>query len=226
MPSLTEVPVNFKRDAAATRHQARRHRMISRLAAGLHGRALDYGCGYGDITRLLAAQLEIQGVDVDVDRVEFARLQYPELEFTVCGSEGTEFSAGSFDAVISSVVLPFVPNPDSYLAEIGRLLRPAGELVIASKNIDPIRDKIRRAVGKGPATSPLHIMTAKELEKRLFAAGFEVVQRDYFYDPPFEDCKNFADACFSGVKVFGAFARIETWAEYYGFRARKTASLS
>lgn len=214
------VPKNFKREAPANRHQRRRHRMILALSRGLRGRGLDYGCGYGDITYLLSDQLDIEGVDVGIERVAFASEQYPELRFAVCGPDGTDYAASSFDVVVSSVVVPFVPDPDSYLQEVHRLLKPGGTLVIASKNIDVLRDRARALAGRGPAEGSLHIMNAGELQRLLCKVGFQVESRDYFYDPPFDSCKNTADVCFSAVRALGALVRISGWAEYYGFRAR------
>lgn len=194
--------------------------MLLRLCRDLCGETLDYGCGYGDITHLLSGQLDIQGVDVGVERVKFARQQYPELQFYVCDSSGTGFKATTFDVVVSSVVIPFVPNPEEYLREIHRLLKPDGALVIASKNVDVVRDRVRTLVGRGHVKGALHIMTAGDLEKLLCKVGFEVESRDYFFDPPFDSCKNAADLCFGALQTLGALARISSWAEYYGFRAR------
>ena len=40
------------------------------------------------------------------------------------------FRAGSFDAVVSSSSLHYWPRPDAALAEIARVLRPGGRLVV------------------------------------------------------------------------------------------------
>lgn len=108
-----------------TVHQARRYKMVYELAETCSGQALDYGCGYGDVTFRLASRFDhIVGVDPQYERVEFARTEYPHLDFDCCSQLGAQFADGSFDTVLSTMVINWVAEPKEYLGEIARMLRP------------------------------------------------------------------------------------------------------
>jgi ubiquinone/menaquinone biosynthesis C-methylase UbiE len=98
------------------------------------GRALDFGCGLGRLTRALGAQFrDCVGVDIsdrmvrqaqqlnaDVDGVSFVVNRVDDLRM---------FGDGEFDLVYSAIVLQHVPDRraiESYIAEFCRILRPGG----------------------------------------------------------------------------------------------------
>src|SRR5262245_31636893 len=75
-----------------------------------YGRALDFGCGVGRLTRALAARFEsCVGVDVSPKMVDAARRLndgVPNVEFVVNRDPDLRaFATGSFDLVYSSIVL-------------------------------------------------------------------------------------------------------------------------
>lgn len=94
-----------------------------------HRRVLDLGCGAGQT--LLASQLPraiwAAGVDVDFDALLLGQELAAPLAFVNGLAEGLPFADDVFDLVIARVVLPFVRIRPA-LAEIGRVLRPGGEL--------------------------------------------------------------------------------------------------
>jgi SAM-dependent methyltransferase len=52
------------------------------------------------------------------------------LEVRATGAEATGLPSASFDAVVSTLVLCTVPDPAAALAEVRRILRPGGRLVL------------------------------------------------------------------------------------------------
>ena len=94
-----------------------------------HRRVLDLGCGAGQT--LLASELPGEtwaaGVDVDFDALLLGQELAAPLAFVNGLAEGLPFADGAFDLVIARVVLPFVRIRPA-LAEIGRVLRPGGDL--------------------------------------------------------------------------------------------------
>src|SRR5690606_10200729 len=131
----SDIPRHFYRDAPQDPHQRRRHQAVLSLLHELPpGRVLDYGFGWGDIAWAASrTHPDIHAVDVEQRRVEFARQQYAPIPFDRCRPDGVDFADASFDIVLSIVVLPFVPDDEAYVAELRRVLRPGGHLVIATK---------------------------------------------------------------------------------------------
>lgn len=101
-------------------------------------RVLDFGCGSGYGTHLMAAHCqEIFGVDIAADAVDFANERYSgdNLEYRQIGNIETTplpFDDGTFDAVISFQVMEHIEQVDKYLDEIRRVLRDDGIVIIAT----------------------------------------------------------------------------------------------
>jgi 2-polyprenyl-3-methyl-5-hydroxy-6-metoxy-1,4-benzoquinol methylase len=112
------------------------YRWAGRSVAGKD--VLDYGCGSGYGAALLAEEARsVVGVDVASDVIEVAagRYQHPNLRFQLVGEAGPlPFGDASFDVVTSFQVIEHVPDVDRYLAEIARVLRPLGTVLLATPN--------------------------------------------------------------------------------------------
>lgn len=99
---------------------------------------LDFGCGTGYGTALLAGQAATAvGVDLSADAVSYAREHYPRanLDFRTIGRierEPLPFDDGQFDTVVSFQVIEHLVDTDAYLREIARVLRPGGIFLVAT----------------------------------------------------------------------------------------------
>jgi SAM-dependent methyltransferase len=108
--------------------------IADRIGAERPGRVLDWGCGYGQVSHLLRER----GVEVDsfdyLEGSEGARVrleQFPEIEAYISGDPvRLPFPDGRFDMVLSCGVLEHVQQPDASLAELRRVLRPGGRLLV------------------------------------------------------------------------------------------------
>ena len=94
-------------------------------------RWLDVGCGTGALARTvlaLAAPREVVGVDPSPAYVAFARerVKDPRARFEVGDARAMRADDASFDAVVSGLVLNFVPEPERALSEMARVARPGG----------------------------------------------------------------------------------------------------
>jgi ubiquinone/menaquinone biosynthesis C-methylase UbiE len=109
--------------------------LADRVARDVDGKVLDWGCGWGQVTKLLSDR----GVDVepydyreDAKAVGRAALErYPEIECTFSAEPvALPYEDDSFDAVVSCGVLEHVQDPDASLDELHRVLKPGGALII------------------------------------------------------------------------------------------------
>jgi SAM-dependent methyltransferase len=99
------------------------------------GRWLDVGCGTGALTQRvldLAAPAGVEAVDRSPSFVEFAqaRVRDPRATFAVADAQLLPQATGTIDAVVSGLVLNFVPRPETAVAEMVRVTRPGGVVVV------------------------------------------------------------------------------------------------
>jgi SAM-dependent methyltransferase len=98
-------------------------------------RIVDVGCGTGRFThRLEEAGARVVGVDVDAGMLDGARsrVRGPLLR---AQAEQLPFEAGVFDIAVAVTVLEFVHEPERALAEMARVTRSGGRLVIGALNL-------------------------------------------------------------------------------------------
>lgn len=60
--------------------------------------------------------------------VDEARRRNPGVEFRVADAHSLPFEDGSFDVVLSNLTVHHLGDPDKFLAEAFRVLRPGGRL--------------------------------------------------------------------------------------------------
>lgn len=106
-----------------------------RLAGGVAGRrVLDAGCGSGPLSAALRARGAIvTGVDASPAMLELARERLGgSADLYVADlSKPLPFADGSFDDVVSSLVLHYLEDWSAPLAELRRVLKPGGRLILS-----------------------------------------------------------------------------------------------
>jgi len=147
---------------------------------------LDVGSGPGflaaEIAEVTGSAGSVHGIDVSQPMVDLARdhcAQFPWVTFNHADAMQLPFSDNSFDAAISTQVLEYVADVDAALAEIYRVLRPTGRIVVVDTDWDSIvwhssnrgrMDRVLAAWGEHAADPYL----PRTLSSRLVGAGFNV----------------------------------------------------
>jgi GT2 family glycosyltransferase/SAM-dependent methyltransferase len=122
---------------------------------------LDAGCGvgYGSLLLARAGARRVVGIDASAEAVEDARFRAGSgAEFVEGDIQDLPFAAYSFDVVVCFEAIEHVDDGERALAELKRVLRPDGVLIISSPNR-----------GVYPPGNPHHVheYTAAELRAAL-----------------------------------------------------------
>ena len=112
-------------------------------------RILDVGCGCGRTLEQLAAlgYHRLVGVDTAGAMIARGRRLYPDLDLRVVAPGPLPFPDASFEAVFLIAVLTCVPADDdqrALVAEIQRVLRPAGLLYVSDLLLAPDERNVAR----------------------------------------------------------------------------------
>jgi ubiquinone/menaquinone biosynthesis C-methylase UbiE len=159
-----------------------------RLLAGARGAVLEIGGGtganlahYRDVDRVIVAEPDPFMRKRLGQKLADARVP---VEVSAAGAETLPFPDGSFDTVVSTLVLCTVPDQEAALDEIRRVLRPGGRLLF----IEHVRaegatarwqDRLEPLWGRlfGGCHPNRETVTAIE------EAGFEIETFESFYPP-------------------------------------------
>jgi len=107
------------------------HDFLVWLAVPPRSRWLDVGCGTGALSQTIlqvAAPGEVKGIDRSEGYVIFAREQVCDerASFESGDAQALPAETATYDAVVSGLVLNFVPEPSRMVAEMARVARPGG----------------------------------------------------------------------------------------------------
>jgi SAM-dependent methyltransferase len=111
--------------------------ILSRISIEPGMRVLDVASGAGQISIPMArAGAKVTGVDIATNLVEQARSRAQaenlDARFDEGDAEALPYENGSFDLVISLIGAMFAPRPDLVAAELKRVTRPGGRIVMAN----------------------------------------------------------------------------------------------
>ncbi len=95
---------------------------------------LDVGCGTGALlarANTLVPGERLSGVDLSPAMLDRARAQLPSaVGLSVADATALPFDDGVFDVAASCNVFHYIPQPQAALAEMVRVVRPGGRLVV------------------------------------------------------------------------------------------------
>jgi ubiquinone/menaquinone biosynthesis C-methylase UbiE len=140
------------------------HDILDTLALRPHEVVLDFGCSGGYLTYAMARRsAKAHGIDiVDVDNNIIPEDLQGRVEFRRSRGERTPYEDATFDVVLMSEVVPMIDDPAQFFAEVARILKPTGRIVLVNplerrgmrrdyeQNRWPVR--LMRRLAGGPAS--------------------------------------------------------------------------
>jgi 2-polyprenyl-3-methyl-5-hydroxy-6-metoxy-1,4-benzoquinol methylase len=162
-PERLPLPTS-KRDHTQQEHVERYEWAGSRV----HGAVLDAACGTGYGSAILSRRAHVTGLDRDGDAVQMAQQVAPATRIVQAELPALEFPDASFDFVVSFETVEHVDDAAGLLAEMRRVLKPGGALLMSTPN---------GALSGAQEPNPWHVREYElgELRALLAHAGFTAV---------------------------------------------------
>lgn len=135
----------------------RRVAALRRLTGLRHGRILEVGCGSG----LLLAHFRNAGYDVEGVELSAADAAYARQRFGLAVRHGSvetmALSPDRYDAVVLFNVLEHILAPAAMLADVFRVLRPGGFVVVGVPVVDSLYARLLGARWGAVTEAPRHV---------------------------------------------------------------------
>lgn len=157
-------------------------RLMPTPPAGGSGRFLDVGCGVGYLTTTLGQGFLQVGVDIDHQGLHNQKRDGGAM--VQASAAQLPFAAQSFDVILCSELLEHLPEPlDRHcLAEMARLLKPAGRLLVTVPALEGWRatSRLRNLGHDDPSGGEYHHRMGyrwPQMAPLIVGAGLKVCER-------------------------------------------------
>lgn len=163
--------------------------LAERQAVPRTRRALDFGCGVGRLTRALATRYaSVDGVDISPAMIERARHYATDsagIRYHVGGPDLSAFDDGTFDLVLSILVLQHIP-PDlsqTYVREFARVAAHGGILLFQvpsarrrpERRRSPLARVAARVLHHGRVVLDMYPLPRTTVERILSGSSCEIL---------------------------------------------------
>lgn len=168
----------YDKEVGQTRDYDKSRQRLNELYPG-RGRLLEVGCSMGQLLqRFRADGWAVEGVDPWKEAAAYA--QGHGIPCRASTLEDAAFPDASFDVVVMLHVIEHVPDPRATLAEINRVLRPGGHLLLETPRLDGV---MYRTFGRRERSiscdGHIYFFGFETLAKLCEASGFEVIDHEF-----------------------------------------------
>ena len=139
------------------------------------GRVLDCGMGAGHVFRLCREDYETYGVEISSEAIAMYDFPTDNVKQADLNQSIPDFDV-NFDAIVISMILHWMDDPQGFLAKIQKKLTPPGRLLVVIPNITYYRYRIGFLFGKFPPISLSHknFQVPLESEEMFKRAGLTI----------------------------------------------------
>jgi ubiquinone/menaquinone biosynthesis C-methylase UbiE len=137
---------------------------------------LDAGCGDGRYLAALADELPERRAGFDLsERILATARRRVSADFRQGNLEAIPFADGAFDLVLCSQVIEHVLDADAAVAELARVLRPAGTLIISTDNA---RNYVTKTIN-APRTAAVSMLRLRGARGRVESPAVAYTHRAF-----------------------------------------------
>ena len=150
------------------------------LLNGCNRTALDVGCAYGFVVRLLRV-LGYEALGVDVSKYAITRgKEFGGDGLLVSDAQHLPFKASSFDLITCFESLEHLPKANLALSHIYELLKPGGVLILTTPNVSMVATIIINVLSREPVFTHPSVKPLNEWIEILSNLGFSEIKFEPF----------------------------------------------
>jgi len=159
-------------DRRWARYNARSLALLRPLLGDDPGDVLDLACGTANLLPMVGRYV---GVDASVEMLLAARRKFATAALAAADSATLPFADARFDTVCCASAFHIFPEPERALAEVRRVLRPGGRLLLLDWSRERVTMRALNLYLRLTGDAYRRMYTLNEAGALLQGAGFRVV---------------------------------------------------
>ena len=161
-------------------------RSVKQYHVGPPKKLIDLGTADGRMLGLLQAEFtdcECMGIEYNQELVEVGKNLFPNIEIKQGDVQDLgQYSSGTFCVAVATAVIEHVEDPQKFMNEIQRILRPGGLVVVTAP--DPIWEHLATMVGHLADEQHHEVPNLGRLQQLASTSGLEIVELQKFMLSP------------------------------------------
>ncbi|MHA2079456.1 MAG: class I SAM-dependent methyltransferase [Candidatus Thorarchaeota archaeon] len=163
------------------------HQILQEVKLRRESLVLDVGCGTGNNTVLLAetSQARVIGLDFSFGMLEKASEKTNRVPLVQAPADALPFLRDVFKLVFMTEVIHHLPNPESSIKDIFRVLEPNGSICVVTQGHEQIEGRMTSRFF--PASAEIDKKRYPDIdviEESMIKAGFkETIPKEYMFRP-------------------------------------------